>query len=158
LSASTESHRTECTPACQRVAVCSPPSEHTRMHQTSSEVTSSSLCAKRTGRVTITSGGSLRFPGEKVETSGESLVINGQAVSTAAHPRGRWQDDLSGADWRYAIRRCFSTPRHATRHRTYPLRFSSGQFFVMGDNRFDARDKPVLLAPFPSLSIIGKKL
>ena len=68
-------------PACQVAASCSQPSERTQIHQASSEATSSFSCVRKTGSGHNYIWRVIALPGEKVETSGESLAINGRAAS-----------------------------------------------------------------------------
>jgi signal peptidase I len=98
----------------------------------------------------------IALPGETIEASGESLTINGQAVQRQqireADGKTIFREQIGDASYEVAFD---SSPRS-----TPPdvvLTVPSGQFFVMGDNRLDARDSRYF-GPIPFASIIGKKL
>jgi signal peptidase I len=98
----------------------------------------------------------IALPGERVEASGESLAINGQAVQ---HERVReadgktiFREQIGDAAYEIAFE---SAPRH--RPPDTSVTVPPDQFFVMGDNRFDARDSRYF-GPVSLSSIIGKKL
>jgi signal peptidase I len=96
------------------------------------------------------------LPGEKVEASGESLTINGQAVQRRrlreADGRTTFREQIGEVSYEVAFE--FS-PR--SRPPDASVTLPAGQFFVMGDNRFDARDSRYF-GPVSFSSIIGKKL
>jgi signal peptidase I len=96
------------------------------------------------------------LPGEKVETSGESLTINGQAVQRQrlreADGKTIFREQIGDAAYEVAFE---SSPRY--RPSDTSVTVPPDHFFVMGDNRFDARDSRYF-GPVAFSSIIGKRL
>lgn len=96
------------------------------------------------------------LPGEKVEAFGESLVINGQTVQRQrlrqADGKTVFREQIGDASYEVAFDQspCQQPPDASV---TIP----TDQFFVMGDNRFNARDSRYF-GPISFSSIIGKKL
>jgi signal peptidase I len=96
------------------------------------------------------------LPGEKVESSGEALTINGQLVK---------RQRLREADGRTIYREQIGDVSYEIAFDTSPTSnppdssviVPPGQFFVMGDNRLDARDSRYF-GPIAFGSLIGKKL
>lgn len=96
------------------------------------------------------------LPGESIETSGADLIINGRTVQ---RQRVREADGMTifreqlgdiAYEVAFAMSPRFRAPDSSV---TVP----PGEFFVMGDNRFDARDSRYF-GPIAFNSIIGKKL
>ncbi len=98
----------------------------------------------------------IALPGEKVETSGESLAINGRAAERreVREKDGEtvFQEQIGDALYEIAV-----GPSPSPRPPDVSLTVPADQFFVMGDNRFAARDSRYF-GPIPFTSIIGKKL
>jgi signal peptidase I len=96
------------------------------------------------------------LPGDKVEASGQSLSINGQPVQRQrireADGRTVFREQIGDAAYEVAFD---ISPR--SRPPDSSLTVPPDQFFVMGDNRFDARDSRYF-GPIAFNSIIGKKL
>ena len=96
------------------------------------------------------------LPGEKVEASGESLTINGQAVQRQrvreAAGKTVFREQIGDASYEVAF-----APSPLYPPPDVSVTVPSDQFFVMGDNRFDARDSRYF-GPISFSSIIGKKL
>jgi signal peptidase I len=96
------------------------------------------------------------LPGEKVDAAGESLRINGQAVQRqrVRETDGRtiFREQIGDVAYEVAFD---SSPRD--RPPDVSIIVPADQFFVMGDNRFSARDSRYF-GPIPFSSIIGKKL
>jgi signal peptidase I len=98
----------------------------------------------------------IALPGEKVEASDEALKINGQPVQ-----RQRMRE----ADGKTVFREQFGDAAYEIAFDTLPsshppdssVTVPPDEFFVMGDNRFDARDSRYF-GPIPFSAIIGKKL
>lgn len=96
------------------------------------------------------------LPGEKVEASGESLVINGQPVQREqvreADGKTVFREHIGNISYEVAFERSpeFRPP-------DVSLTIPADQFFVMGDNRYNAQDSRQI-GPVPFRSIIGKKL
>ena len=96
------------------------------------------------------------LPGEKVQTSGEALTINGQSVQ---------RQRLREADGKTVFREQIGSVGYEVAFDVSPrseppdssVTVPADEFFVMGDNRFDARDSRYF-GPIPFGSIIGKKL
>ena len=96
------------------------------------------------------------LPGEKIEASGESLIISGQKVQ---------RQKIREADGRTVFREQIGDVSYEVAFDLSPssqppevsITVPAGQFFVMGDNRFDARDSRYF-GPVAFNSIIGKKL
>jgi signal peptidase I len=98
----------------------------------------------------------IALPGETIEASGESLAINGQAVQRrrirAVDDKTIYQEQIGDASYEVA----FETSPHS-RPPDVSIRVPSDQFFVMGDNRLEARDSRYF-GPILFSSIVGKKL
>jgi signal peptidase I len=96
------------------------------------------------------------LPGDKVEASGESLSINGRAVQRErigeADGKSIFREQIRDVSYQIAFDR-LSADRPPNTSITVPV----NQFFVMGDNRFNARDSRYF-GPISFSSIIGKKL
>jgi signal peptidase I len=96
------------------------------------------------------------LPGDKVETSGESLAINGAATQRQrlreADGTMIYRETIDGASYEIAL-----DPRAAERPPDTTVTVPPGHFFVMGDNRLNAVDSRYF-GPIPFSSIIGKKL
>ena len=98
----------------------------------------------------------IALPGESVVASGGSLSINGKAVQ---------RERLREADGKTVYREQLGEVSYEVAFTTSPpytppdvsLTIPPGQFFVMGDNRFDARDSRYF-GPISFASIIGRKL
>ena len=96
------------------------------------------------------------LPGDKVQTSGESLIINGQ-------PAGR--ERLADADGKSLFRESVGNisyqiafdPSASERPPDVSVTVPPDHVFVMGDNRFNAFDSR-RFGPIPFSSIIEKKL
>ena len=96
------------------------------------------------------------LPGERIETSGTDLTINGHTVQ-----RQRVRDANGATIFReqlgdIAYEIAFTTPPRF-RPPDSSVTLPPDQFFVMGDNRLDARDSRYF-GPITFSSIIGKKL
>ena len=98
----------------------------------------------------------IALPGEKVDASGESLAINGQAVQRQrireAEGKAVFREQIGDVSYDVAF-----DPSPPYRPPDTSITVPAGQFFVMGDNRFDARDSRYF-GPVSFSSIIGKKL
>ncbi len=96
------------------------------------------------------------LPGDKVETSGEALTINGQPVQRqrVREADGMWvfREQIGDATYEVAFD---TSPRSLPPDSSVTV--PPEQFFVMGDNRFHARDSRYF-GPISFSSIIGKKL
>ncbi len=96
------------------------------------------------------------LPGDKVQTSGESLIINGQPVGrervTDAGGRTVFHEQIGDASYQIAF-----DPSTQDRPPDVSVMVPAGHLFVMGDNRFNAFDSR-RFGPIPFSSIIGKKL
>ena len=96
------------------------------------------------------------LPGEKVEASGESLTINGQAVQRQrvreADGKTIFREQIGDVSYEVAF-----DPSPRTRPPDASVTVPLDHFFVMGDNRFGARDSRSF-GPISFSSIIGKKL
>jgi signal peptidase I len=96
------------------------------------------------------------LPGEKVEAAGESLAINGRAVERKAvrEAEGKriFREQIGDVSYEVALD---VSPRNPPPDSSVTV--PAGEFFVMGDNRFDARDSRYF-GPVSFASIIGKKL
>ena len=95
-------------------------------------------------------------PGERVETSGELLVINGQTVQRQrlreVDGKVVFREQIGDISYEVAF-----DQRPVDRPPDVSVTVPADQFFVMGDNRFGARDSRHF-GPVPFTSIIGKKL
>jgi signal peptidase I len=96
------------------------------------------------------------LPGDRVEASGEALTINGQPVQRE-HVReveGRiiFREQLGDGAYEVAFD---TSPRSLPPDSS--LTVPPDHFFVMGDNRFDARDSRYF-GPIAFSAIIGRKL
>jgi len=96
------------------------------------------------------------LPGEKVEASGAALKINGRAVERQRirQEEGRiiFREQVNGAAYEIALD---EAPAHD--FKDVSVTVPPEHFFVMGDNRFNARDSRDF-GPIPFASILGKKL
>ncbi len=96
------------------------------------------------------------LPGDKVETSGEDLTINGQPVQRQrvreAYGRTIFRELIGDAAYEVAFD---TSPRSLPPDSSVAV--PPDQFFVMGDNRFNAVDSRYF-GPIPFSSIIGRKL
>ena len=95
------------------------------------------------------------LPGESVQTSGESLTINGQPAQRKlvreAEGARIFREQIGDAAYEIA----FGPPPDDLLE--ISLTVPADHFFVMGDNRFHARDSREF-GPIPFSSIRGKKL
>jgi len=98
----------------------------------------------------------IALPGETVVASGDSLAINGQAVRRQrlreADGRTIFQEQIGNVSYEVAL-----APSPDSLPPEVSLTVPPDQFFVMGDNRDDARDSR-FFGPIPFASIIGRKL
>jgi signal peptidase I len=96
------------------------------------------------------------LPRDKVETSGESLMINGQPAARErladADGKSVFREQLGGVSYEIAF-----DPSAKERPPDVSVIVPSDHVFVMGDNRFNAFDSR-RFGPIPFSSIIGKKL
>jgi len=96
------------------------------------------------------------LPGDKVETSGESLMINGQPAArerlSDADGKSVFREQLGGVSYEIAF-----DPSAKERPPNVSMIVPSDHVFVIGDNRFNAFDSR-RFGPIPFSSIIGKKL
>ncbi|HCN27799.1 MAG TPA: signal peptidase I [Verrucomicrobiales bacterium] len=96
------------------------------------------------------------LPGESVVATGESLTVNGQTVQRQrvrdADGKTVYREQIGEASYEVAFE---TSPLHTPPD--VSLKVPSDQFFVMGDNRFDARDSRYF-GTISFSSIIGKKL
>ena len=96
------------------------------------------------------------LPGDKVEASGESLVINGRQVQRErigdSDGKTIFREHIGDVSYQIAIDP--SSPNHPPDTSVTVL---PDEFFVMGDNRFNAFDSRNF-GPISFNSIIGKKL
>jgi signal peptidase I len=96
------------------------------------------------------------LPGEKVEAAGESLTINGQAIQRQrvreVNGMTVFREQIGDASYEVAFD---DSPRSQPPDTS--IKVPQEQFFVMGDNRFAARDSRYF-GPIAFSSIIGKKL
>jgi signal peptidase I len=96
------------------------------------------------------------LPGERVEAADESLSIDGKPVERH-HVRQEgdtriFKEQIGAASYEIAYVNSPKSPLPGVSITVPP-----GHFFVMGDNRFGARDSRYF-GPIPFSSIIGKKL
>ena len=95
------------------------------------------------------------LPGEKIETSGETIRIDGQEVQRErvreADGKAIFRERLGDASFEVAFGPATSSPPDTA------TTLSADQFFVMGDNRFDASDSR-LSGPISFSSVIGRKI
>ncbi len=95
------------------------------------------------------------LPGETVVASGASLSINGQPVQRErireADGQTIYREQIGDTSFEVALD---NSPRYTPPD--VSITVPAGQFFVMGDNRFDARDSRYF-GPIQFTSIIGKK-
>ena len=96
------------------------------------------------------------LPGEQIEASGESLTINGKAVQRQrlreADGRTIFREQIGNVFYEVALGSSPHDPPPVA-----SVTIPSDYFFVMGDNRFDARDSRYF-GPISFAWIIGKKL
>jgi signal peptidase I len=96
------------------------------------------------------------LPGDKIEASGEALTINGQQVQRQlvreVDSRMVFREHIGDVTYEVAFD---VSPRSQPPDASVTV--PTDQFFVMGDNRFDARDSRYF-GPISFTSIIGKKL
>jgi signal peptidase I len=96
------------------------------------------------------------LPGDKVETSDESLMINGQPAARErladADGKSVFREQLGGVSYEIAF-----DPSAKERPPDVSMIVPSDHVFVIGDNRFNAFDSR-RFGPIPFSSIIGKKL
>jgi signal peptidase I len=96
------------------------------------------------------------LPGDKVQTSGESLTINGQPVGRErigdADGKTIYREQLGDIPYQIAF-----DPSTQDRPPDVSVIVPPDHFFVMGDNRFNAFDSR-RFGPISFSSIIGKKL
>jgi signal peptidase I len=96
------------------------------------------------------------LPGETIEVSGESLLINGEAVKRQQVRRSDSEtvlrEQIGDVSYQVALQ-----PSPAKMPPDVSVTVPADHFFVMGDNRLGARDSRYF-GPIPFGSIIGKKL
>ncbi len=96
------------------------------------------------------------LPGEKVETSGKSLIVNGEPVERQrlreADGKTIFRESIGDVSYEVAFD---LSPRHSAPDASVTV--PSDHFFVMGDNRLDARDSRYF-GPISFSSLIAKKL
>jgi signal peptidase I len=96
------------------------------------------------------------LPGERLEASGDSLAVGGQTLQRqhvrVADGKAIVREQIGAVAYEVAFE---SSPRY--RPPDTSVRVPPDHFFVMGDNRFGARDSRYF-GPIPFKSIIGKKL
>jgi signal peptidase I len=98
----------------------------------------------------------IALPGETIVASGDSLTINGQTVQRQRIREANGQTILreQNGDASYEVA-LDPAPSHPPPD--ISITVPAAHFFVMGDNRFDARDSRYF-GPISFASIIGKKL
>jgi len=98
----------------------------------------------------------IALPGELVVASAESLTINGKAVQRQrlreADGKTVYREQIGEVTYEVAFE---ASPRYVPPD--VSITVPPDHFFVMGDNRFDARDSRYF-GPVAFASIIGKKL
>jgi signal peptidase I len=98
----------------------------------------------------------IALPGDKVEVSGESLTINDQPIQRQhvreADGNPIFREQIGDVSYEVAF-----APAKRERPPDISVKVPPGQFFVMGDNRFNAFDSRYF-GPISFGSIIGKKL
>jgi signal peptidase I len=96
------------------------------------------------------------LPGEKVHASGATLIINGQPVQRRyvrdADGKSIFHEQIGDASYEVAFDK---SPRY--RPPDVSITVASDHFFVVGDNRFGARDSRYF-GTIPFSSVTGKKL
>jgi signal peptidase I len=96
------------------------------------------------------------LPGETIEAAGESLSINGQPIQRQsvrqADGKSIEREQIGSVSYEVAIDRSSNV-----RPPDVSLTIPADQFFVLGDNRFDARDSRYF-GPVTFSSILGRKL
>lgn len=96
------------------------------------------------------------LPGDKVQTSGESLVINGRPAAREqlanSHGKSLFREKIGNLSYDIAF-----DPLAMERPPDVSVTVPADHVFVMGDNRFNAFDSR-RFGPIPFSSIIGKRL
>jgi signal peptidase I len=96
------------------------------------------------------------LPGDKVETSGDSLIINGQSAARErladADGKSVFREQVGSVSYKIAF-----DPATQERPPDVSVIVPADHVFVMGDNRFNAFDSR-RFGPISFSSIIGKKL
>jgi signal peptidase I len=98
----------------------------------------------------------IALPGEAIQASGETLTVSGQAAQRrhirSADGNVIYREQIGDVSYEVAFA---SSPSDSPPD--VSMIVPPDHFFVMGDNRFDARDSRYF-GPIPFSSIIGKKL
>jgi len=98
----------------------------------------------------------IALPGEAIQASGETLTVSGQAAQRrhirTTDGNAIYREQIGDASYEVAFA---SSPGDSPPD--VSMIVPPDHFFVMGDNRFDARDSRYF-GPIPFSSIIGKKL